>query len=402
MKVVFVSRYGSKNLGDELIVRELENLISKYSYEISRFNFSLNYYNSLSEAFNYSTENFSVEKTKSKYSYYRKYIRNNELISIFRNYFNKKRASKNTNFIKYSDHITKADVLVIGGGNAIFDTEKHSSSWYYFGLLLDEARKLGKPIFVINVGIGPFQTQKQLEQTNKVLNKADYITVRDRKSFELVSKLNEEREVVYQTIDPVVFLDCKKKEKNKAQTIGINIMDIRLADYSEETYVNYIHSMKHLIFYYLTNTMYEISVFCTEKLDIIALNDLRMQVGDCDNRINYVKFMDVKSTLKFYENIDVLVGTRMHSNIIALSQNIPFIGIGWQQKVFGFFESIKSNDKVVSLEEFNKEYTNVSIKLDQILDVYPRNIDELKIKKNELHELFKLNEEILKNMHFKS
>ena len=48
-KIVFVSRYGSSNIGDELIVRELEKNFVGHS--LSRFNNSLEYYQDLNEAF---------------------------------------------------------------------------------------------------------------------------------------------------------------------------------------------------------------------------------------------------------------------------------------------------------------------------------------------------------------
>ncbi|MGF3105751.1 polysaccharide pyruvyl transferase family protein [Rossellomorea sp. DUT-2] len=401
MKVIFISRYGSKNLGDELIVRELEKLLIDYTEAIYRFDYNLSFYNTLDESFQYSQHHpKSTKKKKSNYLkfIYRKYLRKTFMISVFRDYLNKKKAINNKNLATYREKIEDVDALIIGGGNAIFDTEKYSSSAFYFGLILKEAKKRGLPIFVINVGIGPFETKSQINNTIEVLNMADYVTVRDKKSYDLISDLNKGQRKLFQTVDPVIFLQNIDKLKGEVRTIGINVMDIRLAEYTDDTYQEYLFNLEKLINYYLENTNYKISVFCTEKLDVKAIEDLRLKVNTNSSRLQFENFMDLQNTLLLFDKLDLLVGTRMHSTIVALSKNIPFIGISWQQKVTEFFKLTGFEENMVTLHGFISDYLCVTDRVDNLVEEYSINISKMNEKKEELKLMFDINSEVLKQI----
>jgi polysaccharide pyruvyl transferase WcaK-like protein len=47
---------------------------------------------------------------------------------------------------------------------------------------------------------------------------------------------------------------------------------------------------------------------------------------------------------------DSLVGTRMHSMIIALSQHIPVVGLTWDKKINSLFDKIGMQDSLYSIE----------------------------------------------------
>ncbi|MBP3953151.1 polysaccharide pyruvyl transferase family protein [Halalkalibacter suaedae] len=399
MKVIFISRYGSKNLGDELIVRELEKLLNDYVEEIYRFDFNLSSYGSLDESFDYSPHHpQSIKASNFINNLYRKHLRKTYLISVLRDYFNKKKAIKNKNLISYRKKIEEVDALIIGGGNAIFDTERSSSSAFYFGLMLKEAKKKGKPIFVINVGIGPFQTKSQINKTIEVLDMANYVTVRDRKSYDLVSELNKGQNKLFQTVDPVIFLQNNDKQESEIKTIGVNVMDIRLADYTDEIYEKYLLNLKKIINHYLENSKYNISVFCTEKLDVKAIEDLKLYMNIDSSRLEFINFMNLKNTLLLFDKLDFLVGTRMHSTIVALSQNIPFIGVSWQQKVTEFFKLTGFEENMVTLHELISDYSCAIKRTNELLRDYSKNKSKMKEKKKELKLMYNINIEVLEEI----
>ncbi|PWU67176.1 polysaccharide pyruvyl transferase family protein [Gracilibacillus dipsosauri] len=401
MKITFISRYGSKNLGDELIVRELEELLLRFTNDLDRYSFNLVHYSSLEASFKYNHKNsVSLQNKTRKKGFYKKYLREFYFVAILRNYLNKKRARSNINISQYKEKLVNADALIIGGGNAIFDTEKYSSSYYYFDLIINEARKLNIPIFVLNVGIGPFQTKRQHKKAIETLAKADYITVRDEHSYKLLESINQKEKKLYKTVDPVLFLknDAKKIVTNGFH-VGITVMDIRLANYTETQYINYIKNIKFLITYLLENTDYKITVFCTELKDSIATIDLEYMLNKFDkNKLTIHNDNDLNSILTIYKNIDTLFGTRMHSVIIAFSKGIPFIGLNWQQKVDGFFKVVNYQENLYEFNDFINSFNIIVDKLEKIKTNYSIERELIFKKKEELQPLYELNKVLLEEM----
>ena len=175
-------------------------------------------------------------------------------------------------------------------------------------------------------------------------------------------------------------------------------MDIRLAEYSGDLYEKYLISLGNTINYFLENTKYKIIVFCTEKLDVAAMEDLYNRINSENSRLKFNTFVDLHNILSLYNDIDLLVGTRMHSTIIALSQNIPYVGISWQQKVTGFFKLTSSEQNMVSLDDFTNDYLSSVNKINCLLKEYNTNVENMEEKKNELKLLFEIDREILARM----
>ena len=49
--------------------------------------------------------------------------------------------------------------------------------------------------------------------------------------------------------------------------------------------------------------------------------------------------------------MDLLLGTRLHSNIFALTQGVPVVAIGYQAKTWGTMEMLGLASWVIALEE---------------------------------------------------
>lgn len=403
MKVTFISRYGSKNIGDELIVRELEKLILKHVEDIDRYNFNLVNFTSLDEGFNHKQSNSEFIGTKSfSRRIYEKYIRKTPIVAIIRDLLNKKRARESKNLENYRLKLKSSDLLIIGGGNAFFDTEKYSSSYYYIELIIKEAINLKIPIYILNIGVGPFITRGQLENTIRTLKDVDYITVRDEISYNLLKPINNKNKKVFRTVDPVLFLKGKKNDfANSPKYIGVNVMDIRLANYSYEQYKDYINTLASVISY-LSNlgTEYKITIFCTEKKDIIALQQLQRNpaLNSQNKNISFIQKTNLNDILDVYKRLDLLIGTRMHSTILAFSQGIPFVGISWQQKMDGFFDLIDYNQNLIQLDDFVNNYKITTEKVNNIVNNYKIECEDILKKKEELTEDYKINETLLKKV----
>lgn len=400
MKVLFISRYGSENLGDELIVRNLENLIYSFSDTIFRFSNGLQFFATLDDAFEMN-ESSSYQTDSNQQKNYMKTIYQNHLrlttpVSKIRNAMNKKKFVKNSNFENFKKYLMQSDVLIVGGGNFIFDMEEHSESAYYIGEIFKIAKEFNKPIFVISAGIGPFQTNSQLVSTLKVLENAENITVRDKTSYSLIESLNKSTEKVFLTVDPVSLMPKRDaQEKKQVKCIGINVMNLMLGEYTNEEYNNYLDSMEKIITHYSNMNKYKLVIFTTENKDISALENLRRRFIGSQNNIVFENEVSIKNLQRIYSDIDVLIGTRMHSMIISFSQLIPFIGIVWQQKVAGFTEMIGKNNLQIPISSFLLNEDSTINKLDEEILNFKDTSQYFREKKKELEQFNGINKKIL-------
>src|SRR5699024_8699569 len=125
-------------------------------------------------SFNFIPERFvvkgdrEVNRTRNKSNFkrlYNDYLRKNYFIDKLHSVRIIRSIDKNKYLSEFEESIKNCDLVVVGGGNAIFDLTPQSISAYKFYKILDFAKKYNKKSFVTSIGIGPFQTDNQLKYT---------------------------------------------------------------------------------------------------------------------------------------------------------------------------------------------------------------------------------------------
>ncbi|WP_191560021.1 polysaccharide pyruvyl transferase family protein [Metabacillus idriensis] len=392
MKIVFVSFIDSTNIGDLLIVKVLEDKLMQ-EHTVSKYSFNLIPEKNISRV--------STEVTNNKMKLFVKNIyndvfRNLDLIDRLHLVKIKKNIDNNQYLDEFDNDVKNCDLLIIGGGNAIFDLTKHSLSAYKFNKILGIAKKYKKKSFVTSIGIGPFKTQKQIDYTIDTLKNADYITVRDKKSFNYIKPLSEKAHL---SIDPVFLLNKLTDEKVKKSTgekeLSICVIDLLLNKDNAKKYKEYISNFAKLI-NLLSKENYKINLFSTEPRDYRAVNDVYNAL-DTTNNLNIVSIEDFEDLVKLYSQTDLIIGTRMHSMIIGLSQYIPVIGLSWQDKVIEMFEMVNLSDDVFDINDFEANISNIVKLVSE--KVNSDQVDEQLLKiKNDNSEKFDINSKLLNRL----
>lgn len=340
MKIIFVGFVDVMNLGDLIIVDTLEKELFR-NHEVSKYNFKFKKVDTIPS---YEEVDCTL-KTRNRGSNLSEKLKTNFRSNLLIDYFLSKRNKKRIYASPYIEDFKKAirvcDLVVIGGGNMIFDRTRFSESYYKVDSIIDIAKQYKKKVFVTSIGIGPFVTNKQIEYMKQTLQKADYVTVRDHKSYSYVIDLKNK---VYLSVDPVFVMgenDDTFKVRNNKKVAAISVIDLRLNGCNSREYEEYINKMRMLI-NSLIEKDYKIILYSTDFLDYTAVDYLAKGLS-ADSKIEYIHNED--ELLKIYSNCDLVIGTRMHSLIIAIAQNIPVIGLSWQPKVKNMF-------KMVDLEEY--------------------------------------------------
>jgi len=238
--------------------------------------------------------------------------------------------------------ILLTDLFVFGGGGLLQDLTSSWSIYYYLGLIL-LGKLFFKKVFLISQGVGPIRSKFGRKVTGLVLGFVDSITVRDELSKFELRKLNKDLSVSIAP-DPVFNLDSFAFGREKAicspfnehPVIGVSVQGFGKNGGFKET-------IREICDELVRKSKSKIILIPFHKLE-----DLKISKDIARNKANdYELFLwqDVKDMFEFYNKIDLLLGMRLHSIILACHLGKPFVAISlpkidplYDPKVDGFLE----------------------------------------------------------------
>lgn len=237
--------------------------------------------------------------------------------------------------------LKETDMLISGGGSLLQDVTGLKSLIYYLGVIW-LAQRLGKPVFFYAQGIGPVNTTMGRLLMRLVVNKVNFITVRDESSCEDLAGMGIKRPRIEVTADPVLGLEEKYVDKKNGQAIlGQTGLDLSIE-----------------------KKMVGISVRQWQELS--DYKKVVAELGDKLSRLGYqVVFLpmhypaDLKTSQEtaalmeqpavvlpghysvvemasLIANMDLLIGMRLHALILAAVMNVPPVAISYDPKIDRF------------------------------------------------------------------
>ncbi|MFP4661971.1 MAG: polysaccharide pyruvyl transferase CsaB [Halanaerobiales bacterium] len=268
--------------------------------------------------------------------------------------------------------IKKSDLFVSGGGSLLQDVTGWKSVPYYLGQVL-LAQMMGKKTVFYAQGIGPVKNKAYRWLIKKVMGRADYISVRDKQSKRLLADWGVEEEKIKLAVDPVFVLrniaedytNSKEKDdtargRNNEQIIkrdnGLENTDERpLIGVSVRPWRGSIYLKNFATalskFASTINADLAIIPFHLEEDQQISnrLKDMVLSEWEDSGYQAYIEICEADNPIKImniYEELDFLLGVRLHSLIFAVVKNVPFVAVEYDPKVAGFLQMIGINSSV--------------------------------------------------------
>jgi len=301
------------------------------------------------------------------------------------------RSMNRKNIFKIIRAIKECNLLISGGGSLLQDTTSKRSIHYYLGII-GIGLLMRKKVMIYSQGIGPINKGLNRIITGFLLNKVDYITVRDQESKEDLVSMGVRENKIEVTADPVISIDRVGMEE------GIKLLKKHGVDL-KNTLIgfslrgkNYDENTRQLLIEIVTELQLRFgarSIFLPFHYneDVKLMDDLEKHLGD--SAIFIKERHDVKEILSIIENLDLLVGVRLHSLIFSAVAGVPMIGISYDPKIDYFMRTIGFKS-LCNIEDLSKMELINSIK--EILEnkSYFKNKIEDKVK--EFRAKIKVNE----------
>ena len=249
--------------------------------------------------------------------------------------------------------LKKCSLYISGGGSLIQNiTSERTLLFYLFTIRM--AKKMGCRVMMYGSGIGPVLGERFRKKAGKVLDQAvDVITVREEESIQELRDMNVTRPKICLAADPVFSLQSAGEDyiesfmlsngikadekyicfalrswpgfKTKASVLG------EAAEYAQKKY-----------------GLKAIFIPMQQKDDVIASEIAAENISGDPLIIRQVP--DSSVLLGVFSRMQIVVAMRLHALIFASIQNVPTVGIVYDEKVSAYLNYIQ-NDRYLLLED---------------------------------------------------
>lgn len=282
-KFVLSGYFGFKNFGDEAILSVLVNKLKQENHKITVIS-------------------SNPEFTKSQY-------KNIKSIYTF-------------NMPEIVAQIAKSDILVSGGGSLLQDVTSLKSLIYYLTVIFI-ALLLHKKVIIFAQGIGPIKNTFGQFVTKILLSHCTYVSVRDKKSLELMNNWGIKSELL---CDPIFSTQITPIKKNK--TVAVQLRNFRtMSD-------DFIDRLAQKVCQEFADYELEIYSF-QDSIDLEICEKFQKAVNLLNSEIKTSLYSGLsnKEIIENLSHCEYLIAMRFHAIIIALLANTKTLSINYDIKV---------------------------------------------------------------------
>lgn len=335
-KVLICGFYGNYNLGDEAMLSGIINLLKRQNDDLS---FSV-----LSDDPPDTKKRFGVESVERKNG--RKKVKVKRFAEFIRNRY-----------------------FILGGGDLLRDTAKYSIAKTWLEPL-ERAIAFQHRTLTLGISVGEIVRPETKTLIPKVLNKVDFIGVRDEKSKQKLIELGVNK-TVRVTSDLAlealpVIPRLPKPVENQSINIGISVRHLKgrgpsvdLAGYSNlqkqiAAIADFLVEKYQATIHFLPLRTQKNSYHPTDD-DYVSILEVLRYSRHSANFVVHRYFPSLEDFYQVISQLDLTVGMRLHSLIIAAGLGVPIIAAEYDPKVGGFMESIGQSDRSIPLDSFQLE-----------------------------------------------
>lgn len=267
--------------------------------------------------------------------------------------------------------IERSKAFISAGGSTFHSEIKGSNTKY--AVLQSKQRREGEfKIGAMGVSIGPFKSVKAELSVAEYLKRLDFLTLRDKRSYNFVKSLDLDYDVV-RSFDLAALLPSiykYKKGELKEKSIGVALCN----------YESYIHGdmeNQKRRNNQVVSLLKEIDKQDAVNFKFYIFNgnqkngdeDLTLKtIEKCQlkNRYETIRYTPlVKQTWESIATCDFMISTRLHGAIFACFANVPFVLIEYHQKCSDFLMDV-GYDEDLRVYDITTDVKNTS---NQILEV---------------------------------
>ena len=269
--------------------------------------------------------------------------------------------------------VARTDMIIIFDAilfdRALYNPLFNFLSTLYF--LIPFAKRKGKKIVYYNVGIGPISTNMGKRMLKKISEMVDLITVRDSQSIQILKSLKIPESKIILTADAA--LNNKPCSEEHAEKI-LSLEEIEkrkpLLGFNINTYIDtwvetgrepinksiFLKDIALVLDKVIENLNVNVIFFATQHMDIPIISKVIDYIKNKDkvNLITNKKYSN-QEIMGLLGEIELFVGMRLHSLILASAMHTPVLGLIYQDKVRNYLKELGLEKQRLEFSDFSTE-----------------------------------------------
>ncbi|HPR63846.1 MAG TPA: polysaccharide pyruvyl transferase family protein [Thermoanaerobaculia bacterium] len=251
-----------------------------------------------------------------------------------------------------------------------------------------------KKVILLPQAFGPFLNHALRKYVRTIINLADIVYARDSQSFQFLQELDGPHLNIREAPDFTVLLDgIPSNEFKKDEKIACIVPNFRMIDMtSGETEEDYLLFLVRSIEYLHQRGITPCLLLHEYSSDIDFGNKIQSALPYSLKMIQKENPLHIKGILG---SSYLVMASRFHALVGALSQGIPTIGTGWSHKYDGLFGDYGCMENLISSQELKSDPSPI---IDRLLNYSARTslVQNLKAKaENHRKLVLRMWEEVL-------
>jgi colanic acid/amylovoran biosynthesis protein len=264
----------------------------------------------------------------------------------------------------------EADLVISCAGNVLYTSGRLGLSFLISTFAMAYAWMAGKPLYMMPQTIGPLERGWERALTRWIVSKMRVILVREPISYRELKAIGVSHPRCYQVPD-VAFVFPGAPRQAAVQLLAEHGVDVRrdrpllgitLLNWAGQNprfarQVQYETVVADASRAFITRHGGHVVLFShvwgpTQiEDDRVPARRVAVQLGDLDRRVVLIERLLPPDLLKsVYGLMDIFIGTRMHSNVFALSEGVPSVAIEYRFKTRGIMRMFGLERWVVDIE----------------------------------------------------
>lgn len=294
------------------------------------------------------------------------------------------------------DTLIKSDLIVSVPGGYYYSYGK-GRAFLYLNYTLLIPILANKPLYMLPQSFGPLKKSWEVYLSRWVLNKSRILMAREPVSYQFLAGLPVDPKKLDLLPDMAFAFQGKQPEFGEQWLINIGIepfqdrplMGMTVIDWEAQyNYFNQQAKYEKVILAGINNFIekYKGTVILFPQCsgpdpaedDRLPSMKLKKASGNNEKIIVVETPLNADQLISAYSQMDIFIGTRMHSNIFALIGIIPVIAIGYLHKTSGIAKMVGIEDWVMEIREMSE--SELINKIDNLLKKRNEYVNQLKNK----------------------
>jgi colanic acid/amylovoran biosynthesis protein len=267
----------------------------------------------------------------------------------------------------------EADLIVSCPGNMLLTLGRFGLPLLVSVYAMIYARLAGKPLYMLPQSIGPLKRRWERALIKWILGKMRLVLVREPVSYAELAKMGMELAHCHLAPDIAFAFSGVSRSSAKqflAKTgvkfernrplLGITVINWEAQNWRFSRQSHYEAALSEAIRTFITRYKGRAILFpqvwgpTENQDDRIPARRIVTQLNDLHECVILIEDPVPPQLLKSsYGLMDIFIGTRMHSNIFALSEGVPVLAIGYLYKTRGMMQMLQLDEWVLDINEVN-------------------------------------------------